>query len=195
MPSAAYVQSVIEQTAFHARSKTFSGSLLEPHLPLVDDMRRRNSCLTVLDYGCGKAKCWAPPADGSKTLQLRMGIGGLTLYDPCVPGFDDERLVDGGQSYDLVLLSHVLFWIPLEDLREWVLPRIFRLARKAVLVVETIGDEKKRILSDRDAYPRGLHATDWLELLLPYQRSGLETTLVTEYRLSNGRIASGEWQL
>lgn len=195
-PTRAYSVSIAEQTAHHERSKTFSGSLLAPHMPAIGKLIRERGYKTALDYGCGKAKVWDTPDDGSKALQTVLDLRGLTLYDPCVPQYADEKALAEGHVYDLVILSHVLFWIPLEDLKAWVLPRIYRLARGTVFIAETIGDEKKRILSDRGAHPRGLHAIDWIELLLPFQSDdGPETVLVTEYRGSDTRIYAGRWSL
>ncbi|HEY5410272.1 MAG TPA: hypothetical protein VIJ94_06045, partial [Caulobacteraceae bacterium] len=136
--------------------------------------------------------------DGTATLQKQLDIRGLTLYDPCVPEFASERGLEDDCRYDLVILSHVLFWIPVSDLHRWVLPRIYRLAKKVVLVVETIGEAKKQILSQPDLHPRGLHAVDWIDLLIPHQAegpNGAVTRLVTEYRGLDGRVYAGEWRL
>lgn len=197
-PTKAYRRSVEEQLAHHARSKTFSGSLLMAHRAKLERLVAELEIKTALDYGCGKAVGWAPPADGGPTLQKQLDIRGLTLFDPCVPEFASERGLEEDCHYDLVILSHVLFWIPMDDLAGWVLPLVYRLATKAVLVIETIGEPKKHILSQPELHARGLHAVDWIDLLLPHQMAaagGAQTRLITEYRALNGRIYAGEWRL
>lgn len=191
MPSEAYKTSVRESTEHHARSKTFSGSLLLPHIDSVVAMSEAEGCESGLDYGCGKGVQFDPQYALSERLGYR-----LARYDPAVPAFTDSRLVDPVHAkYDMVILSHVLFWIPTEDLTGWVLPLVYRLANKAVFVVETIGKPKKKFLSEPEKHPRDLQAIDWLEFLLPHQREGVTTRLVTEYRRSDGRISAGYWNL
>lgn len=189
MRSRDYDQSVAESAAHHARSKTFSGSLLAPHADDLKAICNDEGIKTVLDYGCGKAKEWQ-----GNELANRLGVE-VALYDPAVPEHADERLVAAGEHYDLVILSHVLFWVPLADLQAWVLPRIYQLATKAVFIVETIGEPKKKFLSNEAAHPRGLHAIDWIELLVPLTRDGIRTTLVTEYRAADKTIYAGTWEL
>lgn len=196
-----YRQSVEDQRAHHERSKTFSGSLLQSHVCELRGLVRDLGVKTILDYGCGKAVAWTTPfkAMGEyRTMQEHLGvpIANVDLWDPAVPGKDWE--LREGATYDLVILSHVLFWIPLADLQAWVLPKVYRHARLAVVVIETIGEEKKRFLSNREAHPRGFHALDWIDLLLPVHLEARrpETRLCTEYRAkADGRIRAGWWKL
>lgn len=192
-----YQQSVAEQTAHHARSKTFSGSLMIPHLEHLIALSQRLHCRSALDYGAGKlvqyeTNIFPHRSDGPWHFETLLGYD-VFKYDPAVPGIMTPP--EFGQTFDLVFVSHVLFWIPIEDLRAWVLPLIFAMANKAVFIAEDIGEEKKRILSNRDAHPRGLHAVDWIDLLLPYKRPGQEVHLHTGYRAMDGRIYGGRWVL
>lgn len=202
MPSAAYERSIADQRQHHATSKTFSGSLVVPHMPRLLELFGQLGVTSALDYGCGKGAQYAAQLSipqGAHAL-LRGTFEELahlkvTKFDPCVPLFFDPP--KSHERFDAVLVSHVLFWIPLEDLEAWVLPLLFSHARKLLFVVETIGDEKKRILSDRDAHPRGLHAVDWINLLLKFMpaKGGPDVRLVTEYRADDERIYAGEWRL
>jgi hypothetical protein len=189
MSSREYDRSVAEHTEHHERSKTFSGSLLVPHIPAVLALADAEECASGLDYGCGKGVQYA-----EGIFESQLGFV-MAKYDPAVQEFADEGLVAAGQHYDLVILSHVLFWIPSADLTNWVLPRIYQLARKAVFVVETVGDPKKKFLTNEAAHPRGLHAIDWIDLLLPHTRDGIVTQLVTEYRAADRTIYAGVWRL
>jgi hypothetical protein len=203
MPSEAYAKSVAEQRAHHAESKTFSGSLVIPRIPRIVELARAAGCSTGLDYGCGKGVQYDTPvslAQGAHSLErgtleelLRFK---LTKFDPCVPAFDQEPRADA--RFDLVVVSHVLFWIPTEDLKAWVLPRLHQHARKLLVIVEKLvepGGEKKRMVSDREAHPRFEHAVQWVDLLLPFGRRGLDVRLISEYRAADGRIYPGEWAL
>lgn len=173
MRSGGYDQSVAESAAHHARSKTFSGSLILPYEPELRAMVDRHEIKTALDYGCGKAIGWREGLAG------RLGLDELTLFDPAVPEFA-EYGGDWGESYDLVILCSVLFWIPTADLG-WVLDRVYRMATKAVFIAEKIGDPKKRFLSDEDSHPRGLTSDDWATLIAAHRKPGIETTLATRH--------------
>lgn len=186
-----YAASVEDSRRHHATSKTFSGSLVNSYRDTIATLARAVGATSMLDYGCGKG---AQYEDGS--FEEKLGFK-AAKYDPAVPGFDRPELVAEGKVYDFVLLSHVLFWIPLADLRAWVLPKIYRHARKAVIVIETIGDPKKRFLRAEHLHPRGLHAIDWIDLLVPFHNEARrpETHLCTEYRALDGRIRAGWWRL
>lgn len=202
MPSAAYDQSVADQQAHHGRSKTFSGSLLIPHRYWLAAMSRRLNATSALEYGCGKGTQYTEPmlinagAVGPLWQSFENVLGyTVTKYDPCIPEFAEDPEPCSG--YDIVIVSHVLFWIPTEDLRAWVLPRIFGLARKAVFFAEKVGPEKKRFLTDRGAHPRDLHAIDWIDMLMPdrIEHPELECHLATSYRAMDGRLITGRWEL
>lgn len=172
MRSRHYDRSVAESAAHHARSKTFSGSLIVPYEAELKTMVGRLGIETALDYGCGKAVGWR------EGLAARVGIAKVTLYDPCVPEFASEALLEADASFDLVILCSVLFWIPAVDL-PWVLDRVYSLATKAVFIAEKLGPPKKRFLSEEEAHPRGWSQSAWMDLIGRHRRPGIETTLAT----------------
>lgn len=199
--SPAYGQSVADSTAHHARSKTFSGSLVLPHAEWLVAMSKRLGAHSMLDYGCGKGVQYSEEFmvdDGlngllSHTLEQMLGYN-VDKFDPAWPPFSEPPAPEA--KFDIVVLSHVLFWIPTDDLW-WVLRRCMAHANKAIFITEKVGDEKKRFLTDRDAHPRGLHAIDWIDLIMPVREEfpEVECHLATSYRTAAERLVQGRWVL
>jgi len=192
-PSPAYAQSLAESTAQHAASKTFSGRFLRPHKPLLIDLANRLGIASVLDFGSGKGAQWdwIDPTDG-RTIAQAMGAA-VTCYDPAYPPFAAEP--EG--VFDLVICSHTLAWIPIND-HPWVLEKLFGHAAKAVFIAEKIGRRKKRFLSDPAAHPGDdWTVIDWIDDIEPVRRRfpDIETHLSVRYESGAGGRYTGRFVL
>ena len=42
----------------HRLNKRFRGHSLVQHIPAIDQLMQEKQCVTLLDYGCGKAAYW-----------------------------------------------------------------------------------------------------------------------------------------
>lgn len=189
MPSEAYNRRLKEATAHHASSKTYSGSFLRPHKPFLSELISRLNVTSLLDYGCGKGEQyrWIDPNDGC-TLEQAWGFE-VTKFDPAWPPYSTEP---AGQ-FDLVICTHVLGGIPIVD-QSWVVERLFAHARKAVFIGEKIGKIKKRVHGDRDGMLDAVSAIEWIDLIIPHRRPGIETHLSVTYRSDQGKFL-GRFQL
>lgn len=165
MPSAAYHRAIAEATVHHAASKTYSGKLMRPHKPALTEIVNRLGIESALDYGCGKAAQyeWVDHVDGKRLEQI-WGFP-VTKYDPACLPFAAEPV----GKFDLVICTHVLGSIPLEDM-DWALARIIGFANKAVYFAEKIGPVKKTALSVAGR-PTDWSPEEWLRAVSPHARS------------------------
>lgn len=148
-----YAAALVDTAAFHLRSKTFSGELAYPHAQPIKDLADQVNAASILDYGCGKGTQYPE-------LEQLWGVP-VTRYDPAVAAFAAEPQ---GQ-FDLVIVTHVLCWIPAEDMLG-VLRRIFALAGRAVYVGERIGPVKKTgVVRPGIALAQGWDAAQWRGVL------------------------------
>ena len=175
----------------HRKSKTYSGKFLRPHRGRIKELIDRLQCKTVLDYGCGRGEqyTWVstkkPPI--GLTLERYWGLT-VTKYDPCYPPFAAEPK----GNYDLVLCTHVLGIIPVQDL-EWVIDRIYGLANKAVYIVLNTGGTAK-IKKGRwrtKNIPRDWEADDWINLFVRRRKADLEVHFIA--RPTNPSMKQGHF--
>lgn len=162
-PSAAHRLAVEEGRKHHESSKTYSGSLMRPHVPFLSDLISRLEINSALDYGCGKGEQyrWRDPEHGHQTVEERWGFN-VRKYDPCWKPFAAQPV---GQ-FDLVICTHTISLIPLGDL-DWVIRRLTGHARKAVFIAEKIGGRKKEVLNP-GLRAIGWPAERWLDRLAPF---------------------------
>ncbi len=142
-----------------------------------------------MDFGCGKGlqykQCIKGPnrTDGP-TLEEYWGIK-VTKYDPAVPEFAKEP--EG--KFDLVICSHVLGTVPIKDLDDWFVDKLFSYANKAVYIVERISHPKKDWTQLAAECPVGWNAVKWLDLLVPHRVKGGPTIyLCVVYPHADGLI-------
>lgn len=202
-PSKQYRIAVREGARHHASSKTYSGQLLRPHKAFIADMVTRLGINSALDYGAGKGLQyeWVDERDG-RTIEQTWGFD-VDRYDPCWPPYEAEpETRPYGNPWDLVLCTHTLALIPLAD-HAWVIPRLFRLAGKAVFVAEKIGNRKKREIADPHARAIGRDGQWWVdvfnhqarahplpEAVLSIREIGLNNSkITTRYIWRNGEFA------
>lgn len=185
-PSQAYLDAVADAQAHHASSKTYSGRLLRPHGGYIKQIIDRLGVRSILDYGCGKGEQyrWVSQGEGAsipagETLESYWGIE-VAKYDPAYPPYAAEP----AGTFDLVLCTHVLGSIPVNDMR-WVIDRIYGLAEKAVYIAEKIGPIKKHVFRAPQQLPSGWRRQDW-ELALRPVPPRLEVTLSTRVETNDG---------
>lgn len=190
MSSREYDRALEEARRHHASSKTYSGRFLRPHKPWLVELAGRLGIASALDYGCGKGEqyAWVDPTD-SRTIEEALGFT-VAKYDPAWPPYAAEPK----GRFDLVICTHVLGSIPLTDLG-WVLDSLFSSATKAVFIAEKIGPVKKKALSSPELRPVGWTAVEWLELIAPHRRPGIETHLSVNYRTEAGEAFLGRFRL
>lgn len=143
-----------ECTAHHKRSKTFSGSLVLPHLHDIKSLVSEYGVRRILDYGCGKGVQYG----GENCAEKYWGVP-VTKYDPCVDIYSKRP---DRHDFDLVICSHVMVWLPTADV-ETVKRDMSSYTGHAgvVYVVNRLGPVKKNILSNPSKCPRDWSADDW----------------------------------
>lgn len=186
-PSPAHAEAVAEGARHHQNSKTYSGSLMRPHVPFLLSMIDRLGITSALDYGCGKGEQyrWRPEGTGP-TIEERFGFG-VGKYDPCYGPYAAEP--EG--TFDLVICTHTLALIPLGDL-DWALGRLYGFATKAVFIAEKIGDRKKGEVADPDGRAIGWTVRQWLDRIATFadERPEIATVFSSRERIADATITT-----
>lgn len=131
--------------------RTFDGKSLEHHIRPIAGLIRETGAETLLDYGSGKAKVYAPypgePA-GSRFKALKdWGDVKITCYDPGYEPFAGPI----EPAYDGVICTDVLEHIPADDI-PWVLDKLFRHARRFVYAVAACYPARKQLPDGQNAH-------------------------------------------
>ena len=174
-PSPAYLKALGESRQHHRVHKTWSGNLAMRHMGRIKALIDEAGCADALDYGCGKCvQYFTPMADG-QTAEPFLGVP-VFKYDPAMPADFRRPLViprdyeiaselPEGRKWYLVIATHALGSIPIEDLKDWVVPLLFRSARKAIYIAENLNVPKKDgLFSDVSDKPREWTAEQWMDL-------------------------------
>jgi hypothetical protein len=192
--SDAYYACLAAATEHHATSKTYSGKLFRPHARYVYDMMQRLGAKSILDYGCGKGSQYRWISHGGDaTVPAGMTIEqfwGMLVhkYDPAWPPYADRP----NGVFDLVLCTHTLGAIPVQDLDE-VLEEVCAFANRGVFIAEKIGDPLKQVFAGLEyEMPHGWQRSDWERLIRRHLRGNLEIVLATRENGSNGTIVTRE---
>lgn len=158
--SAAYHRALAESTQHHQSSKTFSGKFLRPHGPFVKALVAEHGIKSILDYGCGKGVqySWVNP-ENNKTLEEYWGVE-VTKFDPAYEPFSKRPT----GKFDLVICTHVLPTIPVDDL-PWFIREVIGYSSKAVYFAEKMGPPKKSVLSTPELHPINWSVEEWLAKL------------------------------
>lgn len=163
-PSRQHAKAVAEGARYHEISKTYSGSLMRPHVPYLEGMIDRLGITSALDYGCGKGTQyeWRDPKAGDRTIEERFGFE-VVKYDPCWQPFAAEPT----GRFDLVICTHTISLVPLLDL-DWVIRRLYGFATRAVFIAEKIGERKKADVEHVRDRAIGWSAAQWLDRLATF---------------------------
>lgn len=189
--SAEYHAGLKLSAAQHLGSKNYSGKFLRPHRGRIKEIIDRLQCASVLDYGCGRGDQyrWVSTRKEpiGQTLEQYWGLT-VTKYDPAYPPFAAEPV----GTFDLVICTHVLGIIPVQDL-DWVTDRVFGLANKAAyIVLNTGGTAKRNKARWRTAnIPSGWAAEEWLGLFTKHRPAGLEVHFIA--RPADPAMTSGRF--
>lgn len=180
-PSPAYAQSLREAKEHQRSKKTWTGGLMERHVDRIKALIDRVGAESALDYGAGKLLQYLRPRDDGQSVDDYLGIPIYKMDPAMVPDYrvppEMARLLNGrpkpkipdtlpaGETWDLVIVTHVLRTIPLFDLRDWVVPMLHERANKAIFVTENLDVPHKHPFSRTDDKPEGWTAEQWMELL------------------------------
>jgi hypothetical protein len=192
--SKAYYACLAAATAHHASSKTYSGKLFRPHANFVKLMIDRLGCKTVLDYGCGKGSQYKWVSHGGEatvpfgqTIEQYWGME-VHKFDPAWPPFATPPT----GTFDLVICTHTLGTIPVQDLDE-IVQQLHAYANKGVFIAEKIGEAQKRVYDGVGVeMPHGWQREDWQELIARNLKPGVETVLATRVNGEHGTIVTRE---
>jgi len=143
-------------------AKTFDGNSLKRHIDPIAALIRETGATTLLDYGSGKGKVYAPypgeaPDARFKSLKA-WGDTKVTCYDPGYEPFSGP--ID--PAYDGVICTDVLEHITEEDI-PWVLDKLFRHARHFVYAVAACYPARKQLPDGQNAHCTQQPPTWWRE--------------------------------
>lgn len=184
-PTKAYWDIIEDGKRHHRTSKTWTGGLAVRHCERIKSFIDRIGAKSVLDYGCGKGVQYTHFFDG-KPLEKFWGVP-VTKYDPAVPPdwkegkqpwqkklahIDVEvlRELPQGQTWDLLVCTHVLGCIPVEDLEGWVVPLFHKVITKGMYFAENLAPATKKVVRDADskrALMRDWTPHDWIRAVTP----------------------------
>lgn len=171
-PSAEYLEGLRLSAQQHKKTKNYNGKFLRPHRGEIWHIVNDLGCKTALDYGCGRGTQYTWVGPGGQTLEQFWGVE-VTKYDPAYAPFAAEPR----GTFDLVICTHVLGIIPIVDLEEWVIDRLFGFAGKAVFIAHgPPGPTQKRSKARwRTAnIPTDWQAQEWLDLFTRHRPKGIE---------------------
>lgn len=143
-----------EYRAMHAKKK-FSGASLEPHIKEIDALINEYDCKTILDYGCGQAKCWE-----EMKLKLNPHSKQVTLYDPYV----DRYSVKPEGTFDLVICTDVMEHILEEEVGKTLAELLNYTNKVLYLAIATYPANKK--FSNGENVHVTIKPKEWWEQML-----------------------------
>lgn len=116
--------------------KMFGGSSLEIHLPKIKELIEWYDCKTILDYGCGRAKC-----------HEKEKLGDVTLYDP----YYEPYSIKPDSTYDFVICTDVLEHV-LEDEVGKVLAELINYTNKILYLSISTKPAKKKFSNGENVH-------------------------------------------
>lgn len=163
-----YFVALEEAKRHHQSSKTYSGRFLRPHAAKIRELIELYGVRSILDYGCGKGGQYTWVSEPGAvtdvphglTLEQYWGIE-VKKYDPAWPPFAAEPV----GKFDLVLCTHVLGSIPVQDLPT-IIRRVSEYATRAVYIAEKLGPVGKQVFGNFGVMPRNLTRANWCDAIL-----------------------------
>lgn len=140
---------------------TFDGRSLPPQAPKIAHIISRTGARTLLDYGSGKGKQYAPQTisfgDGTTfdSVAQWWGVESITCFDP---GYPEHATLPTGK-FDGVVCTDVMEHCPAEDL-PWILDEIFGYARKFVFLSVAQYPAVKTLPNGENAHCT-IESTEW----------------------------------
>lgn len=174
-PSPRYLELQRQYRAMHEQGerflsipaeKTFPGTSLMAQVHRVRALIQNTGALTVLDYGAGKGKQYAPQpvrdAGGQQWPSVidYWDIEEVVCYDPCYPPF--SKYPDG--KFDGVISTDVLEHCPEEDI-PWIIEEMFNFAQRFVFANVACYPARKRLPSGENAHCTIKPVKWWSELI------------------------------
>jgi len=144
-----YIQ---QHRLMHRVTKRFRGHSLVPHIDAINGLLVEQQCVTLLDYGCGKAAYW-PPA------------WSVTGYDPAYEPMSQRPT----GRYDLVLCIDVMEHIP-ESATTSTLREIFDLSEQWVYLSISTRTSDKHLPAGGSVHVNVKPQSWWQAQLAPYSR-------------------------
>ena len=161
-PSPRYVALQAHYSTMHEKGEgflgipaeeTFPGASLAPQAARIKRLIDLTEAVTILDYGSGKGKQYAPRLikDGKggewPSIIEYWDIDEVVCYDPCYPPF--SKLPTG--KFDGVISTDVLEHCPEEDV-PWIIGEIFSYARRFVFANVACYPARKRLPNGENAH-------------------------------------------
>lgn len=134
-----------EQQILHAAPRGYGGRGSK-WSPVVDELLRRFSCRSMLDYGCGQ---------GSLVRSLRTVGVDFREYDPAISGKEEPPQ----EPYDLVVCTDVLEHIESEKI-DRVMRHLSEVTRVALFAVVSLVPTAKTLTDGRQAHIL-IRSTEW----------------------------------
>lgn len=128
----------------------FGGGSLMRHLPEIKGLVDEHKAETLLDYGCGKAKCWR------QGWAQQAGISIMpTLYDPALRVFENKP----AGKFDGVICTDVLEHVENPDA---VIAELIGYAKKFLFLAISVRESppKKKLLDGRPMHIQ-VHPPQW----------------------------------
>lgn len=140
--------------------KYFQGYSLSTWVPEIGSIIKNSNIKTLLDYGCGKAKCWK-----EFNLKSQFNLDRLGLYDPGVSLYSTLT----NEIYDLVICIDVLEHVPKQHV-DTVLAQIMERASKVVFLTISTRPASKKLIDGSNAHATIEPKEWWLEKLKKYEK-------------------------
>lgn len=147
--------------------RTFAGTSLIRQAARIRDIVRHHRARTLLDYGSGKGRQYAPAlieTDDGRTYEsipAYWAVEDVTCFDPGHPPFSARP----NGPFDGVICTDVLEHCPEEDL-SWIMDDLFGFTRRFVFANVACYPAKKRLPNGENAHCTVRPPAWWRDLIL-----------------------------